>query len=624
MILDQIAGLARRAVAQCFGHEAVDVTVELPQEPQHGDLTINAFHLARQLRLPPPKIAQELARELSDQEPIAAAEAVKGFVNLWLDPAARQRAALEPILADPASYGRGTRHQDQRIMVEFSAPNTNKPLHLGHMRNHFLGDAVARIVANAGAEVIRANLLNDRGIHICKSMVAYRHWGEGATPESSGAKGDHLVGRFYVLFEKRFAEARDRWISDHPEHFAEWRERHGTTRKGKPIPEDRLETNYRAWFREEGFGLISLGAECQETLLGWERGDAEVRELWETMNRWAIEGFHATYAAQGIHFDRVWRESETWALGRDIVLEGLRAGTFHRREDGAVEIDLEDAGLGRKILLRSDGTSIYITQDIGATVMKAESCQVDGQVWIVAEEQRYHFQVLFEILKRLGKPWAANLHHLAYGLVHLPEGRMKSREGKVVDADDLYQEVAALAANEVRSRDPEGQIPPEEVQRRAEVIGLSALRFMLLKVSPPTSMTFYPEESVKFEGDTGARILYAYARLATMLRDAREQGIATEDFDWALLDHETERILALDLLGFPRICDRAAQDHNPSHVTTWLIDLVRDLNRFYDQCDILRSSDPALRSARLVLCRAVATALERGCDLLGMPVLERM
>jgi arginyl-tRNA synthetase len=624
MILEDIAGLARQAVAQCFGHEGVDVTVELPQDPQHGDLTINAFHLARHLRLPPPKIAQELAPRLADRAPIAAAEAVKGFVNLWLDPATRQRAALEPILAEPAAYGRGRRFGERRIMVEFSAPNTNKPLHLGHMRNHFLGDAVARLVENAGADVVRANLLNDRGIHICKSMVAYRHWGAGATPQSSGTKGDHLVGRFYVLFEKRFAEERDRWIADHPEHFSEWRKRHGKTRKGKPIPEDRLEQNYRAHFREAGFGLIPLGAECQETLIGWERGDTEVRELWETMNRWAIEGFQATYAAQGIHFDRVWRESETWALGRDIVLEGLEAGIFQRREDGAVEIDLEDAGLGRKILLRSDGTSIYITQDIGATVMKAESCRVDGQVWIVAEEQRYHFQVLFEILRRLQKPWATDLHHLAYGLVHLPEGRMKSREGKVVDADDLYREVTELAAAEVRSRDPEGRIAPEEVQRRAEVIGLSALRFMLLKVSPSTSMTFYPEESVKFEGDTGARILYAYARLATMLRDASERGILAEDFDPGLLEHETERILALDLLAFPRVCDRAALDHNPSLIAGWLIDLVRDLNRFYDQCDVLRAADPALRGARLALCRAAAAALGRGCDLLGMPVLERM
>jgi arginyl-tRNA synthetase len=359
----------------------------------------------------------------------------------------------------------------------------------------------------------------------------------------------------------------------------------------------------------------------------WEGDDPEVRQLWETMSGWVIEGFEQTYRALGISFDVVYRESETWQWGRDKVLEGVKRGVFTRRTDGAVEIDLTAEKLDRKVVLRSDGTSIYITQDIGTTIRKAEEHKLDGQVWVVGNEQIYHFQVLFKIMERLGYPWSERLRHLAYGMVNLPEGRMKTREGTVVDADDLLAEVTELAAEEVRARDPAGEILPEEVAHRASVIGLAALRFMLLKVAPKNDMTFDPAESVKFDGDTGARVLYAFARLRSLINDSVSEvpaDHASQHPDLTVLTHEAERNLALDLLAFTGAAGRAAREDNPSVIAAFLLELVRDLNRFYDRCPVLKDPDPTVRGARLSLCRATAEVLRRGADLLGMPLLERM
>lgn len=623
MLLKHIESATRDRLTEIFGTAPERIPLELTADRAFGDVTVNAFHLARELRQAPPKIAAALAEGLNGCGPIASADAVKGFVNLRVDAVALFEETLPRILSDPEAWGRGTDRDGQRLMVEYSAPNTNKPQHLGHMRNNFLGHAMSLILANAGADVLKGNLFNDRGIAICKSMLAYEKFGEGRTPESEGRKGDHFVGDYYIRFEQALQDEISAWIAAHPEHFDEWKQGRETDRKGRPVSEDTLRKTYRGSFREDNFGLVPIGAECQEMLRKWEADDPEVRALWEKMNGWAFAGFNATYERMGVSFDRIYKESETWALGKNQVLQGVEDGVFYRRDDGAIEIDLTAHKLDKKVVLRSDGTSVYITQDIATTTMKAEQNDLDGQIWVVGDEQKYHFQVLFKIMERMGYAWAPNLYHLAYGMVHLPDGRMKSREGQVVDADDLMEEVVKLSAKEIASRDPDGALSPDEVRRRAEVIGLAALRFMLLKVTAQNHMTFDPEESVKFDGDTGARVLYAYARLQSMLREAGEDAQGT-DADWSVLTDEAERHVALDLVAFPGYAARAAREYTPSIVANFLIDLVRDLNRFYDRCDVLRESDPKVRRARLLLCQAASLVLRRATSLLGMSVLDRM
>lgn len=618
MLLERIAEMARTALAAAHGVSPAHVALDLPEDRSRGDLTINAFLLAKEVRIAPPKLAATLAAALNAQHPVDTATAISGYVNLKLQPQALLEALFTEVLTDPVAFGRGQTLAGRRLLVEFSAPNTNKPLHLGHMRNNFLGSSTAAVLDYAGAHVLRANLFNDRGIHICKSMLGWKRFMDGATPESTGQKSDHLVGDCYVRFEREFALEVAAYCDTNPEEFAAWK----TQRKATAAVEEEatLQREWRGTFREEGFARIPLGAECTEMLRAWERNDSAVRTLWEMMNGWAYAGFERSYADLGISFDVVYRESDTWTLGRDLILAGLEQGVFERRADGAVDIDLSAEKLGRKVVLRSDGTSVYMTQDIGTTVLKASQNNVDGQLWVVGDEQKHHFAVLFAILRRMGYAWASDLHHLAYGMVYLPEGRMKSREGKVVDADDLLAETTALAAAEVRARDSEQRLDDAEVQRRAAAVALASLRFMLLKVNPLASMVFDPKESVKFDGDTGARVLYAYARLRSML----DAGGSSATGDAALLNDPAEVNLALTLFAFPAAAARAAREYSPAVVANWLLELVRDLNRFYDRCDVLRSSDAALRAARLRLCAAAASGLERGTTLLGMPLLQRM
>ena len=622
MLLEQIAALINQAISQTFNAKVSRVPLEFPQNRSFGDLTINAFMLARELHRAPRGIAEELARNLGNLGPIDSAAAVDGYINLRLVPEAIFQGSIPEVLRDPDAFGRNKEKDGLKLMVEYSAPNTNKPQHLGHMRNDFLGHCLSLILGNAGADVVKANLYNDRGTHICKSMLAYERFGEGATPDSTGKKGDHFVGEYYLMFEARFNEQRDEWIDQNPDHFSDFKERHGVDRKGREVPEDKLRKKYLSSFKEENFELIELGKSCQEMLRNWESDDPAVRALWTKMTGWVVEGFQKTYEDLGVSFDVVYKESDTWRWGRDKVMEGLEKGVFYKREDGAIEIDLKADKLDKKVVLRSDGTASYITQDIGTTIRKAEEHNLDGQVWVVGNEQIYHFQVLFKIMERLGFGWAEHLHHLAYGMVNLPEGRMKTREGTVVDADVLLAEVAALAADEVRDRDPSGEISAEEIAHRAETIGLASLRFMLLKVAPKNDMMFDPAESVSFDGDTGARVLYAYARLRSLLNDGGEVDHAS--IDLSVLTHEMERNLALGILSFTGAAARAARDMNPSVIASFLLELVRDLNRFYDRCPVLKEEDEGLRNARLALCSDAATVLRRGADLLGMPLLERM
>jgi arginyl-tRNA synthetase len=483
---------------------------------------------------------------------------------------------LEEVLGRGARYGSGDLNAGKRIIVEFSSPNTNKPLHLGHLRNDAIGMAAARILESTGAEVLRVNLINDRGIHICKSMLAYRRFGEGRTPEGLGQKSDHLVGDYYVKYAQ--------WTGQDPQ----------------------------------------AEAQAQAMLVAWERGDPEVRELWATMNRWAIEGINQTYRKTGVRFDRVYRESETYLLGRAEILAGLERGVFSRDPDGSVWVDLSDQGLDRKVLLRSDGTSLYVTQDVGTAVQRHRDWPFDRQIYVVGNEQRYHFQVLFRVLGMLGHAWAADLHHLAYGMVNLPEGKMKSREGTVVDADDIVADLEALAAAEIREKQREGEI--ENLAATAEKIALGALNYYLLAPSPYKDTIFDPKESISFTGSTGPYLQYTGARISSMLRKFAERAerFRAGELRAELLAAPEEWELIKSMAAFPETVAQAARELNPSLLATHLFELARTYASYYHDHPVLHNEDPALVVSRIRLAEAVRQVLACGMGLIGVPFLERM
>jgi arginyl-tRNA synthetase len=622
MILDDLSRAASSAVSDLFGQKVDSVPIEFPETAAFGDFTINCFHLAKALRKAPPEIAKALAAKLAGVPPVTKAEPASGYVNLTVDRPALFEAAVPPAVEDAAELGRNDARAGRRTVVEFSAPNTNKPQHLGHLRNNFLGDSVSRILENAGSKVFDVNLVNDRGIHICKSMLAYERWGQGVTPESSGKKGDHLVGDFYVRFETEFQREVDAYVAAHGEEYEFYFAEHSVDRKGNVRPDDEVRREWRATFKEEGFGKIPLGRAAQEMLRRWEQGDEATVALWKKMNGWVLAGFDVTYERLGVSFDKVYLESETWQLGKQLILDALEKGVFQRRKDGAVEIDLEKAGLGKKVVLRADGTSVYITQDVGTTVLKAKDWSPDAMIWVVADEQRHHFKVLFKILQLMGYPWATSCHHLAYGLVNLPEGRMKSREGTVVDADDLMDEVAALAKEEIRGRAPD--TPAADLADRAEKIALAALRFMLLKVNAASTMIYNPKESVAFDGETGPYLLYTAARIQKMLQDGGVGGAGAAMFDPKALGAASEVAVALEILRFRRATERAAVDLNPAILCGYLHDLAQAYNTYYQDVPILRAEDPMTRRARLLLSEATRCVIARGCELLGIAMIERM
>ncbi|MBN2448975.1 MAG: arginine--tRNA ligase [Lentisphaeria bacterium] len=584
----------REFLAHAYGVEVGSIPVGPCPAEFRGDLTVSGYVLARQLRRNPLEIAAKSAEFLGCHEDVGAVEAVKAFVNVTLVPAALMRDTVadgQKLLGSvvlPAPERR-------RILIEFSAPNTNKPQHLGHVRNNCIGMATAAILRRVGHDVARVNLVNDRGIHICKSMVAYLRFGQGETPESSGRKGDHLVGEYYVAFD------------------AEFRRQVAALREARP-----------EWAKasdEELFLRTEIGRTAQDMLIAWENGDGEVRALWERMNGWVLAGFEETYRRLGVCFEKTYLESETYTLGRDIIRQGLESGVFRRREDGAVVIDFSDPALGSKVVLRSDGTSVYVTQDIGTTLLKQNEFSPDQQIWVVGDEQVYHFRVLFAILGALGYPWADRLVHMAYGMVHLPSGRMKSREGTVVDADDLVQELEDLARAATLER--AGAEVPEDIEERARVIGMAALKFMLLKVSPRTTLLFDPEASMTFEGDTGPYVLYAYARIRSMLRKA--EAMPDEDrVDWAALGSAEEKALALRCAAYPDVVRKAAAELDSSALAGYLLDLAKDFSRFYRSCPVLSAPAAAQRDARLLLSDRVRAILRDGLETLTIGVLESM
>lgn len=580
-----------KAVKELYGADAdpKSLTPSATKREFEGDLTVVVFPLLRMSRKSPEATASEIGEWLVANVPaIEKYNAVKGFLNLTVSPA-YWLGRLHEIASD-ADFGfRKAGPDSDLVMVEYSSPNTNKPLHLGHVRNNLLGYSLSQILKANGHKVIKTNIVNDRGIHICKSMLAWKKWGDGATPESTGKKGDHLIGDFYVAFDKHYkAEVKE--IAAR-ENISE----------------------------EEAEKKSPLMAEAREMLRRWEAADPEVRELWKMMNGWVYAGFDETYRRLGVDFDKIYYESDTYLEGKDLVLGGLEKGIMFRKEDGSVWADLTNDGLDHKLLLRADGTSVYMTQDIGTAKLRYQDYPIDKMIYVVGNEQNYHFQVLSILLDRLGFKWGKDLTHFSYGMVELPEGKMKSREGTVVDADDLIDTMVASAAEMDAERFAE--MPAEESAEIARIVGLGALKYFLLKVDPRKNMLFNPKESIDFNGNTGPFIQYTYARIRSVLRKA-------EGFDPAATPqcepNAKESVLIRKVADFPSVVAEAGRNYSPAVVANYAYDLAKEYNQFYHDYSILREEDPARRELRLLLSYTVARTLKGAMSLLGIEMPERM
>ena len=557
-----------------------------------GHYTIAVFPFLKQSRKSPEATATELGEYLvANEAAVSAFNVIKGFLNLTVAPACWTEL-LAGINADPHYGITAAADGAPTVMVEFSSPNTNKPLHLGHVRNNLLGIALSNIIAANGNHVVKTNIVNDRGIHICKSMLAWLKYGNGETPETSHKKGDHLIGDYYVEFDKHYkAEVAGLMAS-------------GMT-------------------KEEAEAASPLMKEAREMLVRWEAGDKDVRDLWSKMNGWVYAGFDETYKMMGVSFDKIYYESQTYLVGKEKVLEGLDKGIFYRKDDGSVWADLTGEGLDHKLLLRSDGTSVYMTQDIGTAKMRYDDYKIDKMVYVVGNEQNYHFQVLAILLDRLGIAWGRHLVHFSYGMVELPEGKMKSREGTVVDADDLIAKMIDTA-REAASDRLDG-CTKEEADDIARIVGLGALKYFILKVDATKNMTFNPKESIDFNGNTGPFIQYTYARIRSVLRKAAEMGLATDQLptgEVALTAKEESLIQMLS--EFAAVVRQAGVDYNPSAIANYAYDLVKEYNQFYHDFSILREEDADVRALRLVLSANVCKIIKEAMSLLGIEVPERM
>ena len=579
-----------------YGQDVPEAQVQLQKTKKEfeGHLTLVVFPFLRMSRKGPEQTAQEIGEYLVANEPaVAAYNVIKGFLNLTVAPAAWIEL-LDDIHADEQYGLTAATPESPLVMIEYSSPNTNKPLHLGHVRNNLLGNALANIIAANGNRVVKTNIVNDRGIHICKSMLAWLKYGNGETPESSGKKGDHLIGDYYVAFDKHYKA-----------EVAELMEQGQT--------------------KEEAEANAPLMKEAREMLVKWEAGDPEVRALWQKMNDWVYAGFDETYRMMGVSFDKIYYESNTYLEGKKKVLEGLDKGLFYRKEDGSVWADLTNEGLDHKLLLRSDGTSVYMTQDIGTAEQRFSDYPIDKMIYVVGNEQNYHFQVLSILLDRLGFEWGKSLVHFSYGMVELPEGKMKSREGTVVDADDLMAEMIATARETSGDLGKLDGLTPEEAENIARIVGLGALKYFILKVDARKNMTFNPKESIDFNGNTGPFIQYTYARIRSVLRKAAEAGISLpERLPEGISLSTKEEGLVQMLADFAGVVRQAGTDYSPSVIANYCYDLVKEYNQFYHDFSILREENEAVRLFRLVLSAEVAKIVKLGMGLLGIEVPERM
>jgi arginine--tRNA ligase len=581
----------QKAIAEHYGQHIENIEIQLTRKEFEGDYTLVLFPLLKLIKAKPEQIGEVLGSYLTKHvAEVTAYNVVKGFLNLSIadsyflsffgEIATQDRYGTTPVTSESPA-----------MIVEYSSPNTNKPLHLGHIRNNLLGFAMAKILEGTGKRVYKTQIINDRGIHICKSMVAWQRFGKGETPESTGMKGDKLVGKYYVLFDKAYKEEIAQLIAEG---------------KSKEVAE-----------REAPIFL-----EAQQMLRLWEQGDADTLALWKQMNQWVYDGFEVTYRNLGVSFDRNYYESETYLLGKDIVQRGLEQGVFYRKEDGSVWIDLTADGLDEKLVLRSDGTSVYITQDFGTAIKRIEEDfpKVEGMIYTVGNEQDYHFKVLFLILQKLGFAWAKNLYHLSYGMVELPNGKMKSREGTVVDADDLMEEMVQVAEELSQELGKLDGYDQQQKQQLYRVIGLGALKYYILKVDPKKKIAFNPQESIDFQGNTGPFIQYTYARIQSILRKAGELPALPTTGEL----HAKERELIKQLSLFASVVQQAADTYSPALIANYVYELVKEFNSFYQNVSILGEEDPVKRALRIHLSRKVGEVIATGFDLLGIEVPERM
>jgi arginyl-tRNA synthetase len=578
-----------------------------------GDYSVVVFPFVKISKKAPDATASEIGAYLQENVPeVKSWNVVKGFLNLEIADEYWNNF-LGSLLAD-ANYGRKPRN-GRRLMVEYSSPNTNKPLHMGHIRNILLGWSCTRIMDAAGYDVVKTQIINDRGVAICKSMLSWLKFGEGKTPESEGVKSDHFVGDWYVFFEQKSKEEYEQWQqTDQARNLFD-------NRKKAEQPEKEFFKDYKnKWFNDHS----ALGAEVREMLLKWENHDPETVALWKKMNGWVYQGFEQTYTDLGVDFDKLYYESDTYLLGKDIVDEGLAKNVFYRKDDGSVWIDLSDAGLDNKVVLRADGTSVYITQDLGTARMRYHELGCDQFVYVVADEQNYHFQVLFETLKRLGEPYAEGLHHLSYGLVELPTGRMKTREGTVVDADDIIAEVVRLATEQSSERGEIDGITPEEKAENLKRVGMGALKFFIIKVQPKKKMIFNPEESVDLQGQTGPYIQYSYVRInGLMQRVEREQVDLSHTHAYEGIQPQ-EKELLVALQDYPNIVELAAREYDPSQIANYCYALARSYHRFWHDLSIFNADTAGAKAFRLSLSKATGQVLKSGMNLLGIEMPTRM
>ena len=572
------------AAQQAYNQIPQGLEIGFPPHTALGHFAVACFPLAKQFRKSPAEIAAQIAGFIATDDVVHKATANGPYLNLTLSAAVLFGDISSEISAADHHYGESSAGHDKRVMVEYLSPNTNKPLHLGHLRNGALGMSVARLYEATGHRVVKANLINDRGVHICKSMLAWQKWGHGSTPDSTGKKGDHFVGDWYVRFARE---------ADHDP---------------------------------------GLEKQVQQMLQQWEAGDRKTVDLWKTMNAWVYDGFSRTYQNFGLEFDKFYYESDTYKLGKDVIQKGQETGVFEKDTQGntvfrlpVAEFGQEKNGEAKKVtVLRPDGTSLYITQDIATTILKKEEHGLNFSIWVVGSEQEYHFKCLFQILADLGYEWARDCYHLAYGMVYLPEGKMKSREGKIVDADDLIAEMKTLAAEEIRQRDPEKALSDDEVNRRAEIIGIGAVKYYLLRVRPTQSINFDPAESISFDGFTGPYCQYAYARISGILEKAASAGISPNKADFGRLGNTEELQLLQKLMEFPAEVEGAARELNPSRVAVHIFNTAKAFNQLYNKHQVIQAGSDQLAGARLALIKATAVVLKKGLNLLGIQVLENM
>jgi len=573
--------------------ERGSIVLQQTKKEFEGDYTFVVFPLLKISKKNPELTANDIGSYLIAHNPtVKSFNVIKGFLNIEL-----QDAYWIDFLMGAASddnFGMNSENIAATYVIEYSSPNTNKPLHLGHIRNNLLGQSLAHILSFAGHKVYRVNLVNDRGIHICKSMLAWEKWGNGETPDSSGIKGDHLAGKYYVLFEKEYRKEMGKLIA-------------------------------RGLSEEEAKKQAPLIIEAQELLRKWEQNDSATKELWQQMNIWVLEGFEKTYKKLGISFDKTYFESETYLHGKELVNEGLQKGIFSRKEDGSVWIDLSDEGLDEKLLLRADGTSVYMTQDLGTAWLRYQDFNADKYVYVVGNEQNYHFDVLKKISHKLNKPWAEGLYHLSYGMVELPEGKMKSREGKVVDADDLIDEMIHTAKTHTEALGKTEDFSPEEAEQLFYLLAMGALKYFILKVNPKKNMIFNPEESIDFNGNTGPFIQYSYVRINSLMLKAENIKERVDDIvhnNTSLLDKEKSLLKLLH--EYPSVVLEAAQELSPALISNYLYEVAKEFNQFYHELPVLKEPDPQKQALRLFSAKLCGAVLKSGMDLLGIDMPQRM